>query len=367
MSEIVFIVSKLNFCGPNIQLCYNTAFLIGSGRKVSVVVVRKRQLANLKLLGYLEENGVQVLFPKNIYELYKYLADKQQAKRIFISYGIISELITWICCRGPKVAQLRSMLKINYISRFGLLGYLVTAIHSRLLRSLDLVISCSSAVQAAALEFGVDSVVIPNSVDLEIRRRLAPKNHINYGRTFLARKENVLLCYTIYSSVTNKNTDLVIDACLAAPGTKLIVCGETPSYLPAKYKSSDAVVFCDFVDNILDVAEISDAFISASSHEGMPNGVLEALAAGCHCFLSNIPAHKDIGGRMRDIGVSLFSDQSDLTEILSHRASDVIDGRGSDFKATTGSICKEVFSIYANGPLWVEALDKYDSKLKKLM
>lgn len=49
-----------------------------------------------------------------------------------------------------------------------------------------------------------------------------------------------------------------------------------------------------------------DAYISASAHEGLPNAVLEAIAAGLPCVLSDIDGHREIQSLCPRAWISLF-------------------------------------------------------------
>ena len=48
------------------------------------------------------------------------------------------------------------------------------------------------------------------------------------------------------------------------------------------------------VHNVADYLRAADLFVSASHAEGMPNAVLEALAASLPVILSDIPAHREV-------------------------------------------------------------------------
>jgi len=54
------------------------------------------------------------------------------------------------------------------------------------------------------------------------------------------------------------------------------------------------VIFTGFRKDMKAVYSILDVYLSCSSHEGLPNSVLEAMASGVPCVLSDIAGHNDI-------------------------------------------------------------------------
>jgi glycosyltransferase involved in cell wall biosynthesis len=64
--------------------------------------------------------------------------------------------------------------------------------------------------------------------------------------------------------------------------------------LKSRYSSSSQVRFLGRVANVQEYLQASDYFISASLAEGLPNAVLESLACGLPCLLSDIAEHDEI-------------------------------------------------------------------------
>ena len=50
--------------------------------------------------------------------------------------------------------------------------------------------------------------------------------------------------------------------------------------------------------------QLSDFFVSSSESEGLPNGVIEALATSLPVVLSDIPQHKEILDQIKDAGIT---------------------------------------------------------------
>jgi glycosyltransferase involved in cell wall biosynthesis len=59
-------------------------------------------------------------------------------------------------------------------------------------------------------------------------------------------------------------------------------------------RANDNIHIVGFVKNVRDYLHASDIFISASLTEGCPNAILEAMACGLPCILSDIRAHREI-------------------------------------------------------------------------
>jgi len=78
-----------------------------------------------------------------------------------------------------------------------------------------------------------------------------------------------------------------------------IVVGDGPKRAELEKLSGDLgissrVIFTGFRKDMKAVYSILDVYLSCSSHEGLPNSVLEAMASGVPCVLSDIAGHQDI-------------------------------------------------------------------------
>ena len=70
-----------------------------------------------------------------------------------------------------------------------------------------------------------------------------------------------------------------------------------------------------FVDNVEEYLHASDIYISSSKSEGLPNGVLEAMACGLPLIVSNIPQHTEIIELNKKSGLTYrLGDIDDLKE-----------------------------------------------------
>lgn len=70
--------------------------------------------------------------------------------------------------------------------------------------------------------------------------------------------------------------------------------GKNKEELEKKYGGHKDIIFMGKVNNVRDYLAASDIYISTSKSEGLPNGVLEAMAVGLPILLSDIPQHLEI-------------------------------------------------------------------------
>ena len=107
----------------------------------------------------------------------------------------------------------------------------------------------------------------------------------------------------------------------------LIGGGEKLDEMKKEYKDEGKLIFVGPVDSVRDYLEIADVYVSASRSEGLPNGVLEAMAMGLPVVLSGIPQHKElIVNEKESGGLSFELDDMDdyIAKLKSMRSDNVI-------------------------------------------
>lgn len=128
------------------------------------------------------------------------------------------------------------------------------------------------------------SIVIPNGIFLKVPERL-PKYSV---------RENVIV--TTGNLRKLKRHDLIIEAFAdfhkKFPKYELHIYGEGDTHDllidDIKHRGlEDSVFLKGYCDNLADVMINCKIFILASDYEGMPNGLIEAMACGCACISTN--------------------------------------------------------------------------------
>ena len=143
----------------------------------------------------------------------------------------------------------------------------------------------------------------------EIRKKLnLPQNKVIfvYSGGFIDRK-NQKEAITAFLNM-KKNQEAVL---------LLLGDGKDFETLKSQYEKYENVLFRGKVSNVNEYLHASDVYLSTSKSEGLPNGVLEAMACGLPVLLSNIPQHIEVLEADSSCGHSyILGDVKRLTGLL---------------------------------------------------
>ena len=163
------------------------------------------------------------------------------------------------------------------------------------------IITVSQALKDALVELGAPArkiTVLRNGVDLVLFHPGAREE----TRAKFAIKDRVLL--SVGHLIERKGHNFVIAALPDLPGFSLIIAGEGPERsalerLAAELKVSDRVHFLGNVPHaeLHRVYSAADALVLASSREGWPNVLLEAMACGTPVVATNIWGNPEVVSR----------------------------------------------------------------------
>ena len=95
----------------------------------------------------------------------------------------------------------------------------------------------------------------------------------------------------------NKNCGTVIDAVRKVQGVKLVFCGdgEDRQMLEEKAKNlGNRVIFLGNRSDMSDIYHMADCFVLASYREGLSRSIMEAMACGLPCIVTNIRGNRDL-------------------------------------------------------------------------
>ena len=137
--------------------------------------------------------------------------------------------------------------------------------------------------------------------------------------------EGRILC-TSGQFIDRKDQGFLIDGVLSTPEAAdcvFLLMGDGPNLkaLRERFRDEPRIRFTGSVVNVQDYLAAADVYLSSAKSEGMPNGVLEAMAVGLPVLLSDIPQHLEVLEVERGYGLSYrIGDSADfrarLAELL---------------------------------------------------
>lgn len=164
-----------------------------------------------------------------------------------------------------------------------------------------------------------DSLVTINSEDYKISKKMYAKNvfyipgvgisldkykekiDINKKRNDLGISNNDFVLISVGELNKNKNHRAVIESLVyfKEENIKYIICGEGPLFeklteLVEKLDLSDNVIFLGYRNDINELLQISNVFVFPSFREGLSLSVMEAMATGLPCLVSETRGNTDL-------------------------------------------------------------------------
>jgi glycosyltransferase involved in cell wall biosynthesis len=305
MHRIAYVVSTLKRCGPSSQLRYIIQHLNRSEFDPLVVTLSPEPADSMKSC-FIEE-GIRVLslglsritgifFVKPA--LQKLL--EREGVDLLHTQGVRADaLAASLRDQWPAVCSLRNFPQLDYPMTYGTLrGRWMAHVHAKALAQVCAPVGVSSAVSANLKDvFGIHSYTICNGVDTKVWAPFSAERQENIRRELnLPGKGRVWVSVGHLSE--RKNPMLLIDAFKdrALREDRLIFLGNGPLEAPVRSAAKGCfnILVPGRVANVADYLHAADGFISASTAEGFPNAVLEALACGLPCVLSDILPHREI-------------------------------------------------------------------------
>ena len=215
------------------------------------------------------------------------------------SYGFRADLFSaWINRTVHTVATVQGHPFENYAYDFGWIGrHLIAPLHLKMLRRIEKPVIVSRALsERLSREYGFACDFLQNGVDQDAFFPVET-THKRQIRNQLGLPLEHRLFVVTGRIVPLKDPLCVAEGFLRAaiPNTTMIFTGV--GVLQGKLSllcKSGRIVLAGRVTNVQTYLQASDFLVSGSHTEGMPNAVLEAMACGLPCILSDIPAHREM-------------------------------------------------------------------------
>lgn len=117
----------------------------------------------------------------------------------------------------------------------------------------------------------------------------------------LKLKQSDIVCIAMGDLIKRKNYETSIRsiALLNNKNVHFLICGDGPEKkrleaLARELKVDEQIHFLGYRDDIKSLLSISDCFLFSSFQEGLPRSLMEAMASGLPCVVSNIRGNTDL-------------------------------------------------------------------------
>lgn len=198
--------------------------------------------------------------------------------------------------RSRSLCTARNYPYLDYPSKFGRFrGRVMAMRHTEALRQIN-VVACSHAIATQLATHGIAPFVVQNGVDLDSLHPVDGTIKASL-RNRLGLPQDALIVVSVGSLIPRKDMLTVTKAYQAAHlgvNSRLVVLGSGPLESDLRKLAHRNVLLRGHVANVKDYLNAADIFISASLAEGLPNTVLEAMATGLPCILSDISSHREL-------------------------------------------------------------------------
>ncbi|ELA7156572.1 glycosyltransferase [Vibrio parahaemolyticus] len=208
------------------------------------------------------------------------------------------------------LCTVRNIPQEDYVMTYGkVLGKVMFKRHIDSLMQVDKVVGVSEVVYSNLHSYCElkNTTCINNGVDIDLYQPALGIKEIQRLRYELDLPQDEKVFISTGHLSLRKDPDFLIegfiDSKLSNSHLVLVGDGELKEFLAEKYKSFSCVKFVGRSNRISDYLKASDYYVSCSKSEGLPNSVLEAMASGLPCVLSDIEPHTQIvTTSLKDVG-----------------------------------------------------------------
>lgn len=301
MKNIAFVVSSLKKSGP-LSVVYNIIKYIDKS-KFNIYIIPLSN-SNEKKIDITKINctvlDMNLSRFKGLFFSKKYLKTIIEEYKIDLlhSHGLRPDILVSKIKNIPACSTLHNFPYEDYYLKYGFLkGHLMSFFHMRATKKMKFSIACSNSIAEKYYNrIKIHFAVIQNGVDIS---NFTDKVNKTILRKVLKLPQEKKIFISVGSLIKRKDPITIIQAFKSlneSDDKVLIFLGNGVLYNDCKelIGSQNNIHLLGNVNNVSDFLGASDFFISASSSEGLPNTVLEAMSCGLPCILSDISSHREI-------------------------------------------------------------------------
>lgn len=216
------------------------------------------------------------------------------------SLGIFPDFAVCRIKKYKQINTLRNYIYDDLISKFGRCkGNVLCLMSKYVMQRTSKTVTCSKSLSEIYEErMGIRFDYIRNGVDIE-KYKPADKREKLYKRERMGISADCTLFVYSGQFIPRKNQEFLLKCFTEMSLSEdviLMLLGDGPEYerLKGEFGRNKNILFMGNVNNVEEYLLMCDVYISTSKSEGMPNGVIEAMASGLPYILSDIPQHREI-------------------------------------------------------------------------
>lgn len=316
--NIGYIISTLRRSGPVMQLLNIVKYI--NREKFNPIIITLSPEENDSMQDSFFQAGIPVV-PLNLSRIEGIFKIRKKLSTVIEEYQL--HLLHTTGLRADAAAQkfpdlanicsVRNYPYHDYCMKYGKnKGLPIAFYHTSILQKNKYNVACSHFIHNQLEKKGIKSYVISNGVDTQ---KFIPA--ANYNEKIVLRRkfnlpENGFIWITTGSLIERKDPVALVEAFIRfvklnmnfstknTPVEKLYLVivgdGVLRPQIETLDKHNSCIIYAGSSAKVRDYLAASDAFISASFSEGLPNGVLEALSCNLPTILSDIPPHNELPG-----------------------------------------------------------------------
>lgn len=350
--KIVFLMTSVKKSGP-IQQTLNIIKNLNRSEFVPVLVTMydedKEESELDKYLPYVKHyraptNKIDVMTgrTKNLKEILAKIEPD-----VIHSLGVFPDYAVCRIKKYPQIITMRCYVWEDFPAKFGKLqGAVLAKIHLYAMKHTAKTLTCSESLSKIYREkLNLNFDYIRNGVDVDQYTKPAE------GEAAAIRKEMRLpedAFIFVYSGqmIDRKNQRFLLEVfrdVFKTHDTYLLLLGDGADYqnLYDEFGSIKNIDFRGNVSNVNYYLKACDAYVSTSKSEGMPNGVLEAMATGLPVVLSDIDQHNEVMAADQGVG---FTYKQGNKEDLANKMKRMI---ASDYKSMGEVACRSAHDNFS--------------------
>ena len=306
-TRVVFLVSTLRRTGPTSQLLNIARGLDREAFEPLVVTLSAEPSGSMQTsfvqhglpVKSLSMSRIRGVLNRRWRDDLERMSGRRLEECVLHSQGIRADVISSQALSGvPRLATARNYPYDDYVMKYGgILGGWMARRHLHALRSLPLVVACSTTLASQLRPHRIETTVIRNGVDTTQFKPPTLEERVR-ARAALGIAPGARVGLSLGSLVSRKDPLSVIQAVrtLADPGFVMLLVGGGALEEECRRAAHDdeRIRLTGHVADVLCYLQAADFLVSASRSEGLPNSGLEALACGLPLVLSAIEPHREL-------------------------------------------------------------------------